>query len=337
MGVGISWELELMELEKIQHRGGILRADKLVKYLGGGIRTLATESPLVRPVDRRDMPGGLVRLHSEGYYVIIPDLHGRMDFFNSVMTWTGPNGRPVIADMADKVAQVICVGDAFHSEARGRDRWQKALKEYTSDFRRHRHMDREMGENLGLLAMIASVKSFYPGQFHFLKGNHENVANEKGEGNYPFRKFAYEGEMVRRWILDFLGRDIFDMIYHWEKSLPLMAKGPDFLVCHCEPGMILTPDQVINAYEDPEVVYNLTWIDNDQADPGSVSGTLGKFGMKDPLSRIFGGHRPVQGNYSLRQGDRYVQVNTPRAWVVAAFVNMGDFDPEKNIICLKSE
>ena len=321
-------------LEAILKRGDNTSWSGLKPVLQRAIKTLRDEDPGKRPQNSSGSPGGLVKLERGGYFIIIPDLHGRMDFFRSVLNWNGFSGRSVTADMIDGRAQVVCVGDAFHSESRGKARWQKAMKEWVSGYKNHKNMDMEMAENLGLLEMIAVVKTAFPNQFHFLKGNHENIANEMGEGNYPFRKFVYEGDMVKAWVDKFLGEELFKLIYLWEKSLPLMAEGPDFLVSHCEPGRPMTREDVIDAYENEEVIYNLTWVDNGAAVPGSVSETLNNFGITQPEGRIFGGHRPVSGDYSLRQNGRYVQINTPTKWVFAAFTDMEIFNPERDIICL---
>ena len=322
-------------LENILKRGDYPPIAALTQSLISGIAALESESPAMRPTALSGKPGGLVRLKKGGYFIIVPDLHARMDFFAAAMNWNGFSGRSVLADMADGRAQVICVGDAFHSEARGRKRWQKAKTEWLSGFKQHKHMDKEMRENLGLLEMIIRLKTAFPQQFHFLKGNHENISNEQGDGNYPFRKFVFEGEMVKLWVQTFLGNEVFKLIYQWEKSLPLMAEGTDFLVSHCEPGRHLTPHEVINAYEKPDVIYSLTWVDNGQAEPGSAAATLQSFGISSPDGRIFGGHRAVRGSYELRQDGKYVQINTPNKWVIAAIADMRIFKPERDIICLQ--
>ncbi len=322
-------------LEDILNRGNFPSKKALKDSLTAGINALYNEPAEVRPASDRGGSGSLVRLSHGGYFIIIPDLHGRMDFFSAVMNWSGFSGRSVLADMADGLAQVVCVGDAFHSEVRGRERWQKAMKEWLAGFGQHKHMDLEMRENLGLLEMLAIVKSTLPRQFHFLKGNHENIGNEEGEGNFPFRKFVFEGEMVKQWVETFLGKEILRLIRVWEKSLPLMAEGPGFLVSHCEPGRALTRNEVINAYDTDDVIYNLTWTDNGSAEPGSVISTLYNFGITSEEGRIFGGHRPVSGRYSLRQDGRYIQINTPNKWVIAAFTDMKLFKPDRDIVCLK--
>ncbi len=319
-------------LETILKRASTPAIDRLHRIVNLGQQCLLSEEERSRPRDRRGLPGGLVYLSDAEYYVIVPDLHARMDFFRAVMGWSYRGGRTVLEDLAFGRAQVVCVGDAFHSEARGRERWNKALGEYRGGWKRHRNMDEEMRENLGLLEMICLVKSWFPRNFHFLKGNHENIDNEMGHGNYPFRKFVEEGDMVKSWMLRFYGEETVRRVYYWEKSLPHMAAGENFLVTHCEPSRDFYRDEVINANIFPDVIYGLTWVDNDQAQPGSAAGTLREFFGKAADARIFGGHRPVIGRFALRQEGAFVQINTPNDWVVAAFTGMEGFDPETNII-----
>lgn len=318
-------------LELIPARPGPPDQEALDYTLRGARSTLRRTER--RPVDGTGCPGGLVYLLNTAYTVIVPDLHGRGNFLGRVMT-EAPMGRRILDDLAGGRVNVICVGDAFHAEVRARDRWRKAYQEYISGYSKCPAMDEEMTENLGLLEMICRLQVAFPLHFHFLKGNHENVANEGVDGNRPFRKFAFEGEMVKQWILQKMGRRIFDQIYRWEKSLPLAAVGDRFLVTHSEPARDLTPTEVIDAYEEPDVVYSLTWTENGGADEGSVRATLDNFfpGIKE--ARIFGGHRPVPGRYSLRQGGRYVQVNTPNDWVITVFGDISGFDPDKHIIGL---
>lgn len=42
--------------------------------------------------------------------------------------------------------------------------------------------------------MIMVLKTGFPAHFHFLKGNHENIKNDLGGGNSPFRKLVSEGK-----------------------------------------------------------------------------------------------------------------------------------------------
>jgi Calcineurin-like phosphoesterase len=306
--------------------------DVLSEELSAVTEVLRGLSAGVRPTDRRGMPGGLALLEPNTPTLIIPDLHGRRDFFLRALSLPLLQGRSFLDFLEEGRAAVVCVGDAFHGEAPVRERWEEAYKEYLDGFRKPKAMNAEMNDNLRLLEMIMLVKRSYPERFFFLKGNHENIANELGEGNYPFRKFVLEGEMVKRWTEDFLGADCFRLLYEYEKLLPLAVRGDGFLITHAEPSRAFREEELINAYDDDDVLYGLTWTDNGEAEEGSVEATLENFFPGRPGTVCFGGHRPVGALYDLRGGERYVQINHPVAQIVA-FVRRGeDFSPEEQII-----
>ena len=172
---------------------------------------LSTEAPELRPRNSAGLPGSLLRLLPEIPVIIVPDLHARRDFMMSLLasrlpqttipgvpSWAG-SGTVIEALKAGEV-QVLCLGDGFHAEARAIKRWEMAYSEYLGGFRNHEAMDQEMTESLGLMEMVMIAKTGFPGHFHFLKGNHENVLNEEGNGNHGFYKFVEEGAMVLEYL-----------------------------------------------------------------------------------------------------------------------------------------
>ncbi len=288
----------------------------------------------VRPAMTDGNPGGLVNLSVNVPTLIIPDLHGRRDFFFKAVTLPLYQGKSFLELMSEDRGNVVCVGDAFHGEAPVKERWERAYREFSDNYRKTRAIDDEMTDNLRLLQMILEVKSYYPLNFFFLKGNHENIANETGSGNYGFRKFVHEGEMVRLWVTRFLGDDCFSALYDYEKLLPLAARGDGFLVTHAEPEQVYTREQIIHAYENDEVIYGLTWTSNGEAEEGSVAGTLESFFPGRSESICFGGHRPTSSGYALRSDKRFVQINSPVTYPVAIVRQGEGFDPEEQIIKL---
>ncbi len=299
------------------------------------IMEIMTNLPLsVRPTMENGRPGGLVSLSLNIPTLIIPDLHGRRDFFYKALTTPLYRGKNFLELMSEDRGNVVCVGDAFHGEAPVKDRWEKAYKEFSENYRKTKAIDQEMTDNLRLLQMIIEVQSYYPLNFFFLKGNHENIDNETGAGNYGFRKFVYEGEMVRLWVSRFLGDSCFTALYNYEKLLPLAARGDGFLVTHAEPDQVYTEEQIISAYENDEVIYGLTWTNNGDAEPGSVSGTLENLFPGRPESICFGGHRPAAGGYALRSENRFIQINSPISYPVAIVRQGEGFNPEDQIINL---
>ncbi len=295
------------------------------------ITVLEHESDPVRPHDPAGLPGGLLRLRKDLPALILPDLHARTGFFLDVMDCRFEETGTVIDALESGTLQVLCLGDGFHSEKRGESRWHDAFLEYSHGFRKHRAMDAEMRESLGVMEMVMECKRAFPENFHFLKGNHENILNEEGRGNHPFRKYSYEGEMVRDWVLRFYGSDFLETHALFERSLPLFAIGPRFLASHAEPFALYGEDELIETRTRPDVVLGLTWTDNGAAPEGVVQAMLDRYLPGEPDSVYFGGHRTVTGQYRYRAGNRYVQIHNPEMQNTALVSPDRDFDPATDL------
>jgi hypothetical protein len=305
--------------------------DDLSEILDSVLDVLANENPLIRPRDGSGYPGGLVLLDPNITTILVPDLHARTGYMDSLIDMQVA-GKSVLDGLADGTLQVLCVGDGFHSEARGAERWRRAWKEYKGGFRHHEAMDAEMREGLSLMAMVMLLKSAFPDRFHFLKGNHENVANVDTDGNRPFGKYAWEGQMVRDWFIEFLGDEMLERWADFEDSLPLLAVGDRFLVSHAEPRKVYGRDRLIEYRGDDELIFDFTWTGNGEAEVGSVEAMLEEYlGGDWGRALYFGGHRPVHGLYGLRADKRYVQIHNPDKHVVAVLESGRYPDPERDI------
>jgi hypothetical protein len=305
------------------YRAAVLRAEE----------ALLREPPEVRPPSRSGEPGGLILLRPDLPTVLVPDLHARTDFLASVLALRPEGGQRVLDRLAEGSIQVVCVGDGFHAEGRAAARWQAALEEFRHGYRKHEAMDAEMRESLGLMEMVMELKTSLPRCFHFLKGNHENIANEQGDGNYPFLKFANEGLMVLVYMRAFFGDDVLEAHARFEKRLPLLAVGRNFLVSHAEPAGFFSREEVLEYRELPEVIYGLTWTDNGDAEENSVGEMLAGYlgATQAEQAYYFGGHRPVRGRFAVRAEGRYVQIHNPESFVVAVLPAEGEIDPERDI------
>jgi hypothetical protein len=220
----------------------------------------------------------------------------------------------------------------MHAEARAAARWRAAFEEFRGGYRRHENMDEEMRESLGVMGIIMEAKRAFPSHFHFLKGNHENIANEQGDGNFPFRKFAMEGLMVVSYMRQFYGEEVLAAMARFEKELPLLAVGRGFLVSHAEPRAFFPRERVIGYRGDAEVVAGLTWTDNGEAEPSSVDAMLEHYLGEDSRGAYyFAGHRPVEGTFGLRAGGRFVQIHNPGRMTIACLPAEGDIDLERDI------
>ena len=134
--------------------------------------------------------------------------------------------------------------------------------------------------------------------------------NVRGPGDYPFRKFANEGEMVKDFMSMVYGDDVLMVISCFERNLPLAAVFPECVVSHAEPVRAFSRDEIICGMDSDEVILGLTWTENNAAKEGSVKKMLDSL-TGNPHALYFGGHRPIQGNYALRQHGKYVQIHNP--------------------------
>lgn len=318
-------------LHDIFRRNGLPDRDSYAETLNRTIDTLRTEAPGLRPPDSQGLPGGLVQLDPALPTLIIPDLHARMDFFVSIFEYPVVDGLSVTQALDAGSIQLLCLGDGFHAEKRAYDRWQAALKEFVGGFKKHKAMDEEMRESLGLMEMVMQAKLAWPDRFHFLKGNHENILNENADGNFAFRKFAFEGDMVRDWVARFWGEDFLYRYADFEKSLPLFVIGGRFLASHAEPACFHDRQEIINYRGDPELVSDLIWTDNDAAEAGSVERMLASYLPDCSDAVYFGGHRTISGRYRLRAGGRFVQIHNPDRFNAAWAMADRPFDPECDI------
>ncbi|OQX29245.1 MAG: hypothetical protein B0D92_04720 [Spirochaeta sp. LUC14_002_19_P3] len=311
--------------------------DELNGILEAALHTLSAENPLIRPPDTQGRPGGLILLRPDKTAIIVPDLHARTGYITALMDME-LSGKPVLDALLAGELQIICVGDGFHSEARGYQRWQLAWQEFLGGYRRHKAIDGEMRENLALMAMVMMLKSAAPDGFHFLKGNHENVTNSNSAGNREFGKFVAEGEMVAAWFRKFPGVEMLKKWDQFEAALPLLAVGDFYMISHAEPRIPYSREDVIAYRNNAQLISDFTWTGNDEAEEGSVASMLSMYlGARAEDALYFGGHRPVEGIYKLRAGGRYVQIHNPQ-YYIAAIIQAGQKpQPERDIIRLKED
>jgi len=293
---------------------------------------LENEDKSIRPYDASNLPGGIIFLKHNIPTIIVPDLHARIDFFLNLMLYKDSSHYTNLQKIAEAILAIVCVGDGFHSEGRAIRRWDLAFEEYRQRYKIHKNIDEEMKESLGVMEMVMEVKSTFPGNFHFLKGNHENIKNEEGLGNHSFRKYVYEGSMVFQYIKKFYGEDFLNAYYQFEKNLPLLAVGKNFLISHSEPISFFSKESVIDYRKRPDVIEGLTWTSNDAAEDKSVKRMLDYYiNEKDQSLYYFGGHRPVTGLYNLRADGRYVQIHNPNKFIIALIKDNKAISLDKDI------
>lgn len=322
------------ELRAISSRTKLPNKDQYMRLLGRTITILEHEDSQIRPADSTGLSGGMVVSDPQLPTLIVPDLHARRDLFFSLLEYPLFGEITVLTALEEGRITLVCLGDALHAERRALARWLIAWEEYLSGWKKHKAMSEEMIEGLSLIEMVMRCKGAFPNQVHFLKGNHENIMNEEGNGNHAFMKFAHEGEMVRSFLESRMGTDFLQLYALFEKRLPLFVLGNTFLASHAEPARFFTREELIEARNSAEVMLGLTWTANGVADQETVRHMIESYVPDVPGAVYFAGHRPVSGAYAHNQHNNFIQIHNPEGFNLAFVPPDRPFTPEKDIINL---
>lgn len=296
---------------------------------------LMSEKTDYRPQASNGEAGGLLDFKNDEIpLVVVPDLHARPYFLLNILKFKLESGKTIFESLEDGEIRLLFVGDILHTERNTRERWAAAALEFAENIYTGPSISAEMQEGLSLLCGLMKLKSMFPQHCHILKGNHENIYNHTGDGDYGFRKFADEGNMCRLFIQDYYGDDILYMIHCFEKNLPLMFLGRKCLVSHAEPKSAYDRQELIDARMHGNVVEGLTWTENDAAQENSVAQIIKNLtGQEDCGDYLYlGGHRPVSGNYKVRQNGIYIQIHNPGLQNVAIVKSDRKFNPDIDIV-----
>ena len=304
---------------------------------------LADEPADYRPLNCVGEGGSLLELYHKNSSieterclpaVIVPDIHARPDFIKNILNCELPKIKLTVKQSLEQgLIDVICVGDAVHTELYAL-RWKLISFEFEQGIYTGHFMQDEMIMNLSTLCALMSLKIMFPKNFHFLKGNHENILNCNLGGDYAFCKYADEGEMVKIFIQEQYDDKLLNMLSKYENLLPLAAYGKNYVVSHAEPAEAYSREQLIDARFDEKVVEGLIWTRNGQVKKPTVEPMLKQLlgNAAAKKSFYFSGHRPVKENFMFRQEGRLVQIHNPHKQNIV-FVNPNkNFDFQKDII-----
>jgi hypothetical protein len=318
--------------------------DEFFKTADRTASVLEAEDEVYRPLAGNGKPGSVLDFTKLPALplVVVPDLHARVYFLRNILDFVPPagfldkvlEGKTLLDALEMGAVRIVCVGDALHAEQRARDRWLEAWKYFNEGIYDGKAMREEMEEGLTLLELLMVCKCRFSATFHFLKGNHENIMDKRGGGDFPFCKFADEGEMVLKFMHNVYGDDVLHIISCCENLLPLVAVLPGCVISHAEPRRGFTREELVNARNSAEVVAGLTWTENDGAKQGSVKAVLeGLLGKGAGARAVYlAGHRPVPGKYALRQNGLFIQFHNTEMQNVALVSPGAVFNPDNDIV-----
>ena len=273
--------------------------------------------------------------------IIIPDIHARTNFIKNILNYNiTPElnflkiSKPISVYQALKKnkIRVICVGDAFHTEVNTIERWKNIQIEFSKNLFTGPAVTSEAKDCFNTLYSLLLLKISFPKNFHFLKGNHENIYNTTGDGYYSFRKIADEGNTLKKFVQHYYGEDILYLISYYEKSLPLISITNQCVISHAEPRTSYTKNELINAKQNPQIIEDLTWTNNDEAEDNSVQQIIHNLLGETSKAIYFSGHRPVKENYRKLYDGIFYQIHNPHNQNVVLVYKDKEFNPETDII-----
>lgn len=325
----------LKDLQKILSNSSLPDYEDLRTLAENYSEVLENEITGFRSAADNGAPGSLLDFQSSNLPVIVvPDIHARPYFLWNILNYKLEKlDCTVFEALQSEKIIVVCVGDALHSEKMTRTRWIFAEKEMEEGNIQGSAMTEEMTEGLAVVCGLMKLKLLFPDNFHFLKGNHENVLNQTANGDFSFRKYSDEGHMVMQFIRLYYGEDILFLLHCAEEAMPLIAVGSNCVISHAEPRLGYTKAQLINARNDSSIVAGLTWTDNGEARENSASIIIKEL-AEDGIGKdfvYFGGHRPVQGNYRLLQSGTFIQIHNPSLQNIAVVNVEKRFNPDEDI------
>jgi len=326
------------KIKDLLNANNIIPYENISELLNYSTEILENEPEYYREKASDGSPGSMLDFHKyQNPVIIVPDFHARPYFLLNILEYKIFDEMTVYEALKEKKIMMVCVGDILHTERRTRDRWAAASAEFERGIFTGPAMSSEMQEGLSLLCALLHLKNNLPEAVHILKGNHENILNATGGGDFAFSKFADEGEMCRSFIQEYYGDDILYLMSYVEKSLPLVFYGKNFIVSHAEPVRAFSKRELIDAKLYPGVVQGLTWTDNGEAEEGSVAMTIKNITGSDEIDDFvwFGGHRPVPETYRLRQNGIYIQIHNPSKQNIVFVDEKKKFNPEKSFIEVK--
>lgn len=324
-------------LEDIFNMKELPSEDILMAKLDKVITVLEAEDFSYRPESKSGLPGGLLDFRTGKIPVfIVPDLHARPEFLYGLMKYIY-EGETVLSLLSKGKCFVVCVGDGIHSETLdfGYERWIQCYREWLEGNPAGPYMKAEMLDSIRTMLTVIELKLAFPEYFHFLKGNHENIKNVEGGGDHSFHKYVMEGEQVRDFIQEYYSEGTLYLISCFEHSLPVCALFNGFGITHAEPERVFSREDIINARFNEDLILGFTWTGNNEAWRNSVPDIYAELfpgQVWNGESVIwFGGHRPVEGKYALRQNGAFLQLHNPNKFNFAIVCEDGTFDPEKDI------
>ena len=216
---------------------------RVVEIFGGPLEALPTDKATEtlmqvnellrhergRLKDSLGNPGCLLELTGHITPILVGDLHAQLDNLLRVLCENA-----VMDSLANGTAALIFLGDAVHSEERGR------LE--------------EMDSSLLIMDLIFMLKITYPEQVFFIVGNHDSFQQELMKQGIP------QGLLWKKYVVASRGEDYKEQLELFYQQSPLLVLSPDFIACHAGPARRkISRQMLVDAHQFPDIVHDITW------------------------------------------------------------------------------
>lgn len=172
--------------------------------------------------------GGVLRLPSRPTPIFVGDLHACIDHLLVILTQNG-----FLEAIEDGSGLLIIIGNAVHPDTPG-------------------HED-EMDSSMLIMDLIFRLKLRFPERVFYLRGNHDDFANDISKGGVP------QGLLWERALHDQRGSQYRDRMQDLYDRLPYVAVSPRFVCCHAgAPTMKASRSDLVHVHDKPKLQRQLT-------------------------------------------------------------------------------
>ncbi|MBK5939436.1 metallophosphoesterase [Halochromatium roseum] len=172
--------------------------------------------------------GGVLRLPSRPTPIFVGDLHACIDNLLVILTQNG-----FLEAIEDGSGLLILIGDAVHPDTPGQED--------------------QMDSSMLLMDLIFRLKLRFPERVFYLRGNHDDFANDISKGGVP------QGLLWEQALHEQRGSRYRDRMQALYERLPYVAVSPRFVCCHAgAPTMKASRSDLIHVRDKPKLQRQLT-------------------------------------------------------------------------------
>ncbi|MEG3638713.1 metallophosphoesterase [Magnetococcus sp. PR-3] len=256
-----------------------------------------------RPKNSLGNLGSLLELPEHMEPILVGDLHACVENLLAILNWGG-----LWDGLQSGTQALIILGDGVHSERDGQ-------------------LD-QMESSILMMDLILHLKTLFPQQVFYLRGNHDSFSPRISKGGVPQGKLWLDALLERR------GESYVALMDEFYNQLPLVAAGHHFLSTHAAPPRAKADrDMIINAQNYPGLVNELLWnrMRGQHYPSGYTKGDIKRFrkGMGLPPETPFiVSHTPLNRNQTLwihaGEMENHHIVFSGLSQEIGLFVGLGD-------------